>query len=229
MRLDTDVLPITAASRITHTQKKVFGPVKYRENGTNYQISAEVRWDDECRNGHNSFAVTGTIYLCDVSHNPVRWDSGGCLHEEIAKYFPELAHVIKWHLCSSDGPMHYVANTVYHASERDCHGLLKGEVRQLRNGKTGQLAWKLEADRELPKYVDADEQPSEVATLRYVPWNRIGEGKARELDFARASAAWPEATDEELTAPGLEQRLLARLPEMLERMRADIEALGFTW
>jgi hypothetical protein len=40
-----------------------------------------------------------------------------CLHDEIAKAFPELAKYIKWHLCSTDGPMHYVANTVFHADE----------------------------------------------------------------------------------------------------------------
>lgn len=48
-----------------------------------------------------------------------RWveDSGGCIHDEVAKHFPELAHLIKWHLSSTDGPMHYVANTVYWAEQ----------------------------------------------------------------------------------------------------------------
>lgn len=52
---------------------------------------------------------------------------------------------------------------------------------------------------------------------------------AGKLDAARRSAVWPEATDEELTAPGLADRLQARLPGLLEAMRKDIEAVGFVW
>jgi len=56
-----------------------------------------------------------------------------------------------------------------------------------------------------------------------------GEGKARELDAARSSAIWPDATDEDLTAPGLEDRLLARLPKLMQEFRAAVESLGFTF
>ena len=55
------------------------------------------------------------------------------------------------------------------------------------------------------------------------------EGKARDLDAARNAAVWPEATDEELTAPGLKERLEARLPALLVEFRAAVESLGFTW
>lgn len=34
------------------------------------------------------------------------------------------------------GALHYVENTCYHASDRDCHGLRKGEKRQIKNGQT---------------------------------------------------------------------------------------------
>lgn len=46
-------------------------------------------------------------------------ESCGCIHETIAAAFPELAPFIKWHLVSTDGPMHYVANTVYLAGARE--------------------------------------------------------------------------------------------------------------
>lgn len=90
------------------------------------RIKAELRFDDECGNGHNSFAITGEI------RNPKkRGDSAieccGCIHEEIAEHFPELAHLIKWHLCSSESPMHYVSNTCYHAGDRDHYGRAKGD------------------------------------------------------------------------------------------------------
>jgi hypothetical protein len=55
---------------------------------------------------------------------------GGCIHEDIAKHFPELMPYIKWHLTSTDGPMHYLANTLYHANDKDCWGKRKGEPRQ---------------------------------------------------------------------------------------------------
>ena len=208
-------------------QIKVFGPKEYSDGGSTYRITATVRYDDRCNNGHNTFSVTASI----DEKRGTRWieSGGGCCHETIAKVFPELAPFIKWHLVSSDGPMHYVGNTVYHAGDRDCWGLRKGETRQIRNGKTGQLAWKLEADKSLPVYVDADTQPLETATMRYVPWNRDGEGKARELQAARSCAVWPDATDEELLAPDLEARLRERLPRLMDEFRKDVESLGFTF
>jgi hypothetical protein len=33
--------------------------------------------------------------------------------ELIAAVWPEFAHLLKWHLTSTDGPMHYIANTLY--------------------------------------------------------------------------------------------------------------------
>jgi len=211
-------------SVLTKKQVKTYGPRPVTGWGKNALIRAEVRYDDECGNGHNSFAITGEIYI------PGKRDceAGGCLHDEIAKYFPELAPYIKWHLMSSDGPMHYIANTVYHASNRDFNGLLKGETRQIRNGKTGLPVWKL-ADIDLPKYVDSAENPTQTVTLTYVPWNRVGEGKERDLDAARASAIWPEATDEELMADDLAEKLAARLPKLLEDFQKDIESLGFVF
>jgi hypothetical protein len=207
---------------LTRNQTKSFVHA-YTENGEAYTITATARHDDECGNGHNTFSITAEIM------RGRRWESGGCLREEIAKHFPHLEPLIKWHLCSTDGPMHYVANTVFHASDRDHNGLLEGETRQIRNGKTGQLAWKLEATEELPKYLDADEQPTATATLRYVPWCTEGKGKPRDLDAARSCAIWPEATDEELMADDLADRLRERLPALLVEFQAAVESLGFTY
>jgi len=42
--------------------------------------------------------------------------AAGCIHVEIAEAFPEFKKYIKWHLCNvNDGPMHYIANALYHA------------------------------------------------------------------------------------------------------------------
>lgn len=115
-------------SKLTKNQKKVYGWKSYVENGTTYRIRATVRYDDDCGNGQNSFSVTGDI---DRKASNGRWmeDSGGSIHDEIGKHFPELIPFFKWHLMSSDGPMHYLANTRYFAGNRDSWGKLKGEPR----------------------------------------------------------------------------------------------------
>lgn len=97
--------------------------------GEHAVICAEVRFDDNCRNGHNTFAITADIR--DTRYRGARGEiAGGCCHDEIAAAFPELAPLIRWHLTSSDGPMHYIANTVYLAGNRDHWGKLAGEPHQ---------------------------------------------------------------------------------------------------
>ena len=97
--------------------------------GSHAVIRAEVCFDDECKNGHNSFAITASVR--DTRYKDDRGDiAGGCCHDAIAKSFPELAPLVRWHLTSSDGPMHYISNTIYLAGIRDCWGKLAGEPRQ---------------------------------------------------------------------------------------------------
>ena len=43
------------------------------------------------------------------------YEGGGAAHEEIIARFPELKPFVKWHLCSTDGPLHYIANSLYWA------------------------------------------------------------------------------------------------------------------
>lgn len=95
-------------STLTKDQKKTFTDEWTNEHGQKCWLRATVRFDDECGNGHNSFAITGEI--SEGGHR-----SCGCIHGEIAKRFPQLAPLIKWHLCDSTGPMHYLANARYWA------------------------------------------------------------------------------------------------------------------
>lgn len=204
---------------LTKKQIKTFGPRFFTEHGTKYRITAKAQYDDKCGNGHNTFSLTADID--EARGNGWRESSGGCLHEEIAKHFPELAPLIKWHLVSSDESMHYMSHAVFLAGERDCHGLLKGEFRQhtsrgaQADGVAGVPLWELvlpEGGRKMEVY--AHEKPAPV-TLEWRAYGRTGEGKARELSAARSYAVWPDATDEELTAPGLADRLAARLPALM--------------
>lgn len=208
------------------TQELKFGPVDYREHGHTYQIVATVRWDDSCGNGHNSFAVTAVRQ--EVGGEEYSYD---CCHEEVAKRFPGLRHIIRWHSFSAKGPMHYVDNVCYHAGNRDCWGLTKGESRPIKNHKTGELSWVLEANKELPRHVVSETQPTETATLSYQPWCRRGVGKERDFSTARSIAVWPEATEEQLSLPKeeLEKLLLERLPALMEEFKKDVEELGLVW
>jgi len=97
-------------STLTKNQKMTL--TKILENGD--RLVATIRYDDECGNGHNSFAIT-----CDLYNKRGQWEAGGCLHDQFIKAFPEYAHLVKWHLCSSDGPMHYIANTLYWVKEEN--------------------------------------------------------------------------------------------------------------
>lgn len=193
----TTASTITAESIRTDNQTRNYGPKLYKEDGSAvdeadmfqvYRIKATVRHDDRCNNGHNTFSITGEISrtVGDGHRERTHWqhDSSGCIHDEIAQHFPELAHLIKWHLCSTDGPLHYVENTRYW------------------------LGWSREAVSK--KWVQT-------------PPN---------FDFARKSAVWPEATDEELgkmQPDEIEWKLKARLPALLAAFRADVEAMGLTW
>ena len=217
----------THASVLTEKQEKKYRADYIDDDGKPGVIIATVRYDDRCGNGHNSFAITADVYGLErhpgeptTTHKNGQklwcW-GGGCMHDEVAEHFPELAHLIKWHLCGSDGPMHYVGNTVYHA---DGHDANMGWIRLEWTGGNQCLKYgnhkEFEAIREeLGDGVVYELDPETV--------------KARDLDAARHCAVWPDATDVDLTAPGLKERLEARLPALLESFCAAVESLGFVY
>ena len=176
-------------------------------------INAEIRHDDECGNGHNTFAITAEI----PEHGMF-----GCCHDEFAEAFPEYAHLLKWHLCSTDGPLHYVANTMYHARQNlPTHAWLYEREGKLAGGlKVGQRciayteiqkaeeAIALNPDREL--FLKIDDRTEKVADLK----------------VARACAIAPDATPEQLRDP---EWLMSRLVSLLGDFRVDVMSLGFTF
>lgn len=125
------MLPIHAPKmvrgRLVHrAQKWVSEGRKVSGYGTNGVMHVEMQFDDEHMNGHQTFSIKASVYTAES-----RWRgdiaAGGCMHEEIERTFPELAPFIRWHLVSTDGPMHYVTNTLYHAGDRDHYGRRKGD------------------------------------------------------------------------------------------------------
>lgn len=183
---------------------------------------AEIRHDDSCGNGHNSFAVTCTTYRLGVagSHPGDRieymgkrysFDSGGCCHDTVRKHFPEFSHLIRWHLCDTREPMHYQANAAYYAGLSRAFCPRKGE----------------------PKYYPANLDGFISTTV----WGALP-GETRETaaellaslvpaDTARACVSNGE-TDDTLKAR-LSEVLAPRAAPLRELMRADVEALGMAW
>lgn len=219
---------LTQEQRQTHT-------VTWLEGKNKHRLNVHLRYDDECGNGHNTFAITGELYING------RMDSCGCLHDEIAKYAPEFKQFIKWHLVSSDGPMHYLANTIYHASDKDHNGLRKGERKQLRHGGKTPVWQRIlrnakgEETHISPhnwEHFEPDQLPDvETFTAHWEPVWIEGEGKERDFNSARSCAVWPEAADAILSLPKqeLEQILLKRLPKLMEEFKQAMESLGFIY
>lgn len=84
----------------------------------NEVITVNIRLNDECKNGHQDFSITGDIYQAGKPKIDKYHISGGCIHEEIEKHFPEFIPFIRLHLCDYEGvPMHAVANGFYHLRE----------------------------------------------------------------------------------------------------------------
>jgi len=78
-------------------------------------IYVKIRLNDECKNGHQDFAITGDIYEAGKPKIDRYHISGGCIHEAIKKHFPEFTVFIKLHLCDYEGiPMYAVENGYYH-------------------------------------------------------------------------------------------------------------------
>ena len=55
------------------------------------------------------FSITGDYYIDG------EFIGGGCIHDIILESGHEWSKFIKWHLVSNKEPMHYLANTIYHA------------------------------------------------------------------------------------------------------------------
>lgn len=88
-----------------------------RENGE--QLVVYIKLNDECKNGHQDFAITGDLYK-GSGRGDGSFISGGCIHEEILQDCPEYKLFTDLHLCDYNGvPMHAVANGYYHLSQGD--------------------------------------------------------------------------------------------------------------
>jgi len=105
-------------SKLTKSQFKTYKKtgVHSKKHGCLIDITVNIRFDDECNNGHNSFAMTADIYEAGKLDDASSICFGMC-HDDIKEHFPELEKYLKWHLCATDGPLYYIENTMYHVHE----------------------------------------------------------------------------------------------------------------
>lgn len=208
--------------------KRVQSQVQVREFNNRLPVDGEglpldlvvkLRWDDCCGNGRNSFGVQVAGYNAGVAKIDRNAHFQGSALKEICRYIPELAHITKWHMMDADGPMHYTANTIYHASEIKKHQhfvYLSDEVLKNQRVLLGLFDDEgLQAVRK--RFEDFD---LEVAT------SLTPDSKDADIEAARRTAIWPEASLEELRDA---EKLNARLPALMAEFKRDIEALGFTY
>jgi hypothetical protein len=95
------------ATALHHTVSKTIN------NGTQI-LTAKISLADDCRNGHQDFSLTGTIYRAGKPRLDAYIDSCGAIGDTIAEHMPELAIFNRLHLCDYDGvPMHAIANMFY--------------------------------------------------------------------------------------------------------------------
>ena len=74
-----------------------------------------IRLNDECNNGHEDFSITATFWELNKTRRDVNMYMGGCRHEEILKFRPDLKIFVDLHLNDFRGyPMYYIQNGFYH-------------------------------------------------------------------------------------------------------------------
>lgn len=90
------------------------------DNKANCLIS--IRLDDECRNGHEDFAITADFWEVGKPRTDRYNTMGGCCHDEILKVCPEYKIFVDLHLRDFTGsPMYAVGNGMYHAFPGEYH------------------------------------------------------------------------------------------------------------
>lgn len=99
-------------SKLNQTRcERKYGPVAIAGYGKGATFTATVAYDDTCRNGHNTFSITGEVRVPGRRRDPVV--ACGMMHDAMQECFPELAPFLRWHLVSADEPMYYIENTLY--------------------------------------------------------------------------------------------------------------------
>lgn len=173
----------------------------YINQGKPETIIVDVHFDDRCSNGHKTFSITGAIYTVgfrrgeeSVEHKSgkkVYLEACGCIHDEIAIWFPELIPLIKWHLTSTEGPMHYLANAKYWFGASGWCGGKPSDPPNLDHFRSTVVFGSLPEDTEtLEKYL-AKHDPKDWPHVEQLLINRLPALlRAFQLDMEKLGFSW---------------------------------------
>src|SRR5574344_224936 len=96
------------------TTRLLFIDNRVDKNGNQWKI--EISLDDDCKNGHQDFSLTGTCWEGKKSRIDRNMKFGGACGDTIIKLFPEYEIFERLHICDFNGaPMYAVENGMYHA------------------------------------------------------------------------------------------------------------------
>jgi hypothetical protein len=174
--------------------------------GEHYHGRLRLRYDDSCGNGRNTFSIA---LETKVNSNYQR--------DSIRKVFPEYSNLLKWSMTSTDGPWGYM-DALYHAEDKRIEAKTSLEA-----AKVKVIAYKQE-NGHLPCREHASNYTRELQRLN--TWagiwaDRLDKAEGPDLKAARVCAVAPEATLEQLQDVDW---LKARLPELIESFKADMDA-----
>lgn len=81
--------------------------------GGNEKIRAEYGFESMNGPGREHFSITGETKTTNGRGGWLEGSFGRIHDEEVSRYFPELRPLIRWHLTSPTGPMHYEENAIF--------------------------------------------------------------------------------------------------------------------
>jgi len=97
----------------TESNSLRYSCTKTAANGVQFRI--DIRLDDQCKNGHQDFSITGESWEANKPKIDRYSNGSGAIGDEIAKHFPEFKIFNDLHLCDWKGThMHCLANGLYH-------------------------------------------------------------------------------------------------------------------
>lgn len=202
-------------SILNKNQKKIIVLNDLLYNNEKVDLIINIRYDDACNNGHNTFSITGDLYTAG-KRGDKHLICCGCIHDIIEKLAPDYKKYIKWHLCSSEGPLYYLENTLYWANP------LK---------KFNHFVYLVDDEFKIKELLGIFSL-EDIEKIKSKYNNIIVETKPetynREPDLinARKSAIWEDATIKQLQNKKL---LLKRLPKLKAEFKKMVESLGFIY